>query len=152
MPNRRSINLTQYGISRFRYAELQAFCLQYPEWMDKLKYQTDSLKGQQLTGMPFVGGISDTTCSIAISRSELTKNCQIIERTLIEAISTIKDGHGKYLFPNDFSEVYDLMLLAVTNPEVTYTWLYTVKSILISRDVFYNLKRHFFYLLDKNKR
>ena len=132
--------------------ELHAFCLQYPEWRDKLKYQANSLKGQRLTGMPFTGGITDSTCDLAVRREEMSKSCQIIEQTMIEAVSTIKDGHGKYIFPDDFSETYDLMLLAVTDADITYTWLYHVKGILISRDIFYSLKRHFFCLLDKSKR
>jgi hypothetical protein len=151
MPNKRNINLIKYGISRGRYIELAGFCQQYPEWKQKLRHDTSSLKGQQLTGMPFGSGISDSTGNLGIKRAELSKNCQTVERTLLETITTITDGHGHYLFPGDFSGIYDLMLLALTEEDVTYTWLSMVKGIPVSRGEFYKLKKHFFVLLNENK-
>lgn len=152
MPRRRNLDLTRFGVSKHRYIELRSYCLQYQEWQAKLQHKTNSLKSQQLTGMPFIDGISNTTCDLAISRVELQRNCQLIEQTIIEAICTIRKGDsGRYLY-KDFNMLYDHMLLAVTSEDITYDYLYMMRNIPISRDAFYSLKRYFFCLLDKNKR
>lgn len=153
MPNKRNIKLDKYGISRHRYGELNNFCLQYNEWKDKLKYQTNGVKGQQITGMPFVGGISDSTQCIAAKRIELSKNCELIERTIVETITTLKKGHSKeYLYNGDYLDLYEHLLKAVTNEGITYVYLSEIMNIPIGRDAYYKFRKYFYYLLDKNKR
>jgi hypothetical protein len=153
MPNKRNIKLDQYGISKYRYLELHSFCLQYNEWKDKLKYQTNALKSQQLTGMPFVGGTSDSTQSLATKRLELAKNCELVERTVLEAITTLKKGSSsKYLYEGDYHDLFEHMLKAVTNDDITYTYLDQIMRIPIGRDCYYMFRRYFYYLLDINKK
>lgn len=152
MPNKRNLKLDKYGISKHRYCELKNFCYQYNEWRDILKYQTDNLKTQELSGMPFTGGISDSTQNIAMKREALSRNCQLIEQTMIQAITTLKKGNtSKYLYDGDFHDLYDHLIKAVTNDDISYTYLDQVMNIPIGRDAYYKFKRYFYYLLDKNK-
>lgn len=152
MADKRDLKLDEYGISKHRYRELKSFCLQYNEWRDKLKYQTDALKSQQLTGMPFVGGISDSTQCLATLRAELSKNCELVEQSMIQAITTLKKGNtNQYLYNGDFQDIYDHLMKAVTNEDVTYTYLDQVMNIPIGRDAYYKFRRYFYYLLDNNK-
>jgi hypothetical protein len=152
LPNKRDLELDKYGISKHRYRELKSFCLQYNEWKDKLKYQTDAVKGQQITGMPFSGGVSNSTQCLAMLRAELEKNCEVVEQTMIEAITTLKKGNtSKYLYDGDYQDIYDHMIKAVTNDDISYTYLDQVMNIPIGRDSFYKLRRYFYFLLDKTR-
>lgn len=152
MPNKRSINLTKYGVSKNRFMELQSFSFQYSEWKKQLQYQSNSVSGQRLTGMPFTGGISDPTYDLAVKRIWLSKNCQLVEQTLLEAITTLTDGNGRYLYPGDCGELFECMLTAVIDADATYESLNMVRNISLSRDAFYKLKRYYYYILDKNKK
>lgn len=152
MADKRDLKLDEYGISKHRYRELRSFCLQYNEWRDKLKYQTDGVKGQQITGMPFTGGITDSTQCLAMLRMELEKNCEVVEQVMIKAITTLKKGNtSKLLYDGDFQNIYDHMIKAVTNEDINYTYLDQVMNIPIGRDGFYKLRRYFYFLLDKSK-
>lgn len=152
MPNKRDLRLDKYGISKNRYGELKSFCLQYGEWRDELKYKTDALKSPQITGMPFVGGISDSTSDLATRRAELSKKCEAIEQTMILAITTLKKGKtSKLVYDGDFQDLYDHMIKAVTEDGITYNYLFQRMSIPIGRDGFYLMRRYFFFLLDKYK-
>jgi hypothetical protein len=152
LPNIRNLRLDKYGISKHRYNELKNFCLQYGEWKDELKYKTDAVKSPQITGMPFVGGISDSTCNLASRRAELSKKCEIIEQTMILAITTLKKGNtSKLLYDGDYKDLYDHMIKAVTEEGITYNYLFQRMNIPIGRDSFYMMRRYFFYLLDKFK-
>lgn len=152
MPNKRNLSLKKYGISVHRFEELKGFCLQYDEWRDKLKYEADAVKSPQITGMPFVGGISDSTANLAMRREILFRNCQVVEQTMIQAITTLKKGSSKELLWNgDFEELYPHMMKAVTNEDVNFDYLDMVMNIPIGKDAYYQFRRYFYFLLDKNK-
>ena len=111
------------------------------------------MKGQRLTGMPFTGGISDTTQDLASKRIELEKNCALVERTMMEAITTLrKSNSGNYLYDGSVQDLFDHMIKAVTNEDVTYTYLDQIMNIPVGRDAFYKIKRYFFFLLNINKK
>lgn len=150
--NRRDLRLDKYGISKYRYGELRNFCMQYREWRDELKYKTDAIKSPQITGMPFVGGISDSTSNLALRRVELSKKCEVIEQTMILAITTLCKGKtDKLVYNGDYQDLYDHMVKAVTEEGVTYDYLFCKMAIPIGRDSFYLMRRYFYYLLDNNK-
>jgi hypothetical protein len=144
--------MKKYGISKYRVDELKGYCLQYNEWRDNLKYNIDAVKGQQITGMPFGGGTSNSTMDMAMRRELLFQKCQTIEQTMIEAITTLKKGDTNcLLYDGDYQDIYNHLIKAVTNDDVNYTYLWEVMNIKIGRDAFYQFKRYFYYLLDKNK-
>ena len=152
MADKRDLNLDKFGISKHRYRELKNYCLQYNEWKDKLRYNTSAIKSQELTGMPFTGGISDTTQCIALSRLDLEHNCDTIEQTMIQAIKTLKKGGtSKNLYEGEYQDIYCHLMKAITNDDISYTYLDQVMNIPIGRDCFYKFRRYFFYLLDKRR-
>jgi hypothetical protein len=109
------------------------FCLQYPEWQNELEFLTDSLKSPELSGMPHDIGKSDTTANLAIRRAELSKKCELIEQTALEA-----DG-----------EIYQCVIKNVTTDYAGYNYLRMVMNMPCGRERFYKSRRKFFYLLDK---
>ena len=152
MPNKRNINLKKYGISAHRFEELKGYCLQYNEWRDTLKYDSNPVKGQQITGMPFVGGISDSTGNLAIRREMLFQKCQYVEQTMIQTITTLKKGNtSKLLYDGDYQDIYDHLMKSVTMKDMNYTYLDEVMNIPIGRDAYYLFRRYFYFLLDRNK-
>lgn len=135
MPNKRVLNLDDYGISNKRYKELCGFCEQYTEWRDELMYKKDTLKSKRITDMPLSTSGEDATTALAIRRTELQSKCELIEQTAIQADS--------YLYP--------YIIKSVTE-EVPCWYLEDIMGMGICRKDFYAARRYFFFLLDKNKR
>lgn len=134
--NKRELNLSKHGISGKRYKELCGFCEQYPEWIDKLKYKTDTVKSKEITDMPVPPfGNSDQTGNLATERVELQKKCELIEQTAIEASA----------------DLYQYIIKAVCY-EVPVHYLISVEEMPLGKSAFYELRRYFFFLLDKNKK
>lgn len=133
--NIRPINHSKYGISKNRFRELYYWCLQYDEWLDELKYKTDTVKSIEITDMPVVHCGSDATQRLAIRRAQLEKNCELIEQTAIEAD------------PN----IYQYLLKAVTNEDVTYRYLRMIMGIPCGKKMYYDRRRKFYWLLDQRK-
>lgn len=134
--NKRELNLSKYGISGKRYKELCGFCEQYPEWVDKLKYKTDTVKSKEITDMPILPfGSGDQTGNLATERVELQKKCELIEQTAIEASA----------------DLYQYIIKAVCY-EVPVHYLISVEEMPLGKSAFYELRRYFFFLLDKNKK
>jgi hypothetical protein len=134
MTKRRDLRLKdKYNISTKRYRELFYFCLQYPEWQNELYYLTDFLKSPELSGMPHGTGKSDLTAKFAIRRAELSKKCELIKQTALEADS----------------EIYQYIVKNVTTDYAGYDYLCMVMNMPCGREKFYKSRRRFFYLLDK---
>lgn len=147
MPNRRDLNLKKYGISQARYKELYNWCLQYREWRDRLKYNTDALKAQQITGMPFGSGTSNSTLELASKRYYWDSQCDLLERMVTEAVNTIWDDDGTY---GNLKKMHMLMIKAITE-DYRYPYMYQVFEIPCSRDNFNDIRRYFYFILSENK-
>lgn len=133
MPNVRDTSLKKYGISPHRFKELYHFCLQYHEWKDELKYKCDTVKSIEITDMPTAHNGTDATQELAIRRAELEKKCTLIEEVAREADAGI----------------YQYILKAVTNEGITYNYLQTVMNIPCSKNMYYDRRRKFYWLLSK---
>lgn len=135
--NKRTLRLEKHGISKYRYGELRNFCLQYPEWVNELKYKKDALKSKQIDGMPIPPskGGSDQTADLAIRRAELRERCELIERTAQQASGSL----------------YKYIIQSVCYDEPMW-YLRDILGMPCSKDTFYDTRRYFFYLLDKNKK
>ena len=152
MPNKRDLKLDKYGITKFRYRELANYCYQYDSWQDILKYKTHTVKSLQITDMPHGSGTGDPTEILAEERAEASTNSQLIEQTLIQAITTLKDGNGNYICGDEWEmDIYPQIMKAITCPDITYNYLWQKMGISVSVGVFNNIRRYFYYLLDKNK-
>lgn len=133
---KRNLVLNSYGISPKRYKELCGFCEQYPEWKKTLKYENDTLKSKIITDMPIApSGNGDQTGTLAIKRVELQQKCELIESTAKEASE----------------DLWQYIIDSVCH-EQSLNYLQTIKGMPCSRATFYDIRRYFFYLLDKNKK
>lgn len=129
----RMINEKKYNVSKHRFLELYHFCLQYNEWKDELERKSDTMKSIEITDTPKGGGNGDATANLAIRRTELEEKCKIIEQTAIEADPAI----------------YSYIVKAVTNENVTYQYLKQVMEIPCGKDMYYDRRRKFYWLLSR---
>ena len=132
--------LDNYQISNKRYRELCAFCEQYPEWKEKLqnevyiqavKYDDDP--------RPSNHDNSDTTAKHALRMLKMKRNCELIEKTAQEATKKLQ-----------YKDMWKYIIKSACY-EVTYRYMKAYDNIPIERSSFFEYKRYFFYLLDKEK-
>lgn len=135
MPNVRPISEKKYQISKRRFAELYNFCLQYNEWMDELKYNSDTVRSINITNIPKSYRNSDPTQTLAIRRVNLQKKCELIRQAATET-----DG-----------EIYPYIMKAVTNEGITYNYLKKFMDIPCGKDLYYDRRRKFFWILSNKK-
>lgn len=134
MPRDYSLKLDKYDISTQRYKELAAFCKQYDE--KRLKLQSiHSLQAIQLSDKIQSNTLSDITAKKAIEAVRLRNDIELIETTTKEAS---KDLH-RYILMN-------------VTLEIPYNYLRYTINMPCGRNEFYEVRRKFFYLLDKNKK
>lgn len=133
VPNVRSTSLKKYNISPHRFMELYHYCLQYNEWQDELKYKCDTVRSIEISDMPSAHNNTDATQNLAMRRAELSKKCELVEETVKEADE----------------ELYQYILKAVTNEGITYNYLKMVCNIPASKDVYYDRRRKFYWLLSQ---
>lgn len=133
--DKRKLKLDKYGISGKRFKELSGFCEQYPDWKKELDSMNDAIKSPRIDGIGAFGGeTSDSTANIAVRRHILSEKCSLIEKTAEQADPDL----AKYIID---SVCYELPL----------RYLMCVENMPCSRSAFYDTRRYFFYLLDKNK-
>lgn len=134
MTDTRPINEKKYGISKHRFLELKYHCLQYTDWRRELSSIKDAIKsieyGKEGKGST---GQGSSTESLAIRRIELEEKCKIIEQTAIEADP----------------EIYQWILDGVTTDYATYRYLKDAKNIPAGKDMYYDRRRRFYWLLSK---
>lgn len=124
-----------YWIERHRYYELKHFCLQYPIW----KRAYSSLDGlakrpADLSEFTKQRSLGDPTAKCAEARLFYENRIQIVERA-----ATQTDG-----------SLSEYILKAVTNGW-SYDILKARLNIPCSKDVYYNLYRRFFWILNKER-
>ena len=131
---KRNLKLKEHGISCKRYNELMWHCRQYPDWVSELNNMA-VIKSQNVTGMPNGSGkTSNQTEELAIKRQELFKKCELIEQTAIEADEDLY----QYIIKNVcYDKPVDYLI---------------THGMPCSAPSFYDKRRYFFYLLDKNKK
>lgn len=78
----RDMTWEDYGISKNRYAELKAFCLQYGEKKSKIKY---GISAAQYDGQPKAHSTESQTERQAMDNVIYTKDCAMIEEAAIRA-------------------------------------------------------------------
>ena len=134
--NKRKLRLDKYGISNKRYKELCGFCEQYPEWLEELKSNTNTVKSASANSVLVSSSVSgDPTSALARRRAELQKRCELIEQTAIQADA----------------DLYPYIIRSVCYEEPV-RYLQTIKGMACSTAAFYDVRRYFFYLLDQNKK
>lgn len=126
----RDMTWEDYGISKYRYRELKAFCLQYPEKKEKLSY------GLTAHGPSFgsAGRIGRPTENQAISNSPYAKDCLMIENTAAEASGEIAPW-----------------ILASVTEDLSYEELELhpeLGRVPVCKKDFYGIRRKFYSYLD----
>lgn len=126
-----------YWIEKHRYYELKHFCLQYSVW----KKAYASLEGLAARPMYttdiFVGakGLNDPTAKCAMTKAFYSERIDMIERV---------------------AEQTDQQLASYILKAVTEGWSYDILKARLGipccKDIYYELYRRFFWLLDKERR
>lgn len=131
----RDMTWDDYGISKYRYQELKAFCMQYDEKKEKIQY---GMKGMRQDGMP--GGGPSTESPVeqqAIDNITYLKDIRMIEEAAVRA----NPGIWKYILrsatqglPYEYVE-YDQEL----------------GKIMVGKTDFYAYRKLFYHYLDKKQ-
>ena len=129
----RPLNSRKYDISKHRFLELYHHCLQYNEWKDELKYQTDTVKSIQISDMPHGTTVGDPTSNLAVRRAKLDEQCKLLEDTAKEADA----------------ELWEYILKGATNEDASYKYLKLIMNIPCGKNYYYEKRRKFFFLLSK---
>lgn len=127
-------NKSKWAISKHRYLELYHFCLQYPEWQRQLR-EIDILRSV-MVDVPASKDLNwiDPTSELVIKRSLIFERIELIERMAREAEK----------------DLASYILLAVTR-DLTYSQIKARLDIPCGKDMFYDRRRKFFWLLDKER-
>lgn len=122
----------EYWLPKHRQLELVHFCLQYPEWMDRL----DSLNGDSIGGRSVVK-IPEKNGSVWKPVEEIVEERILLE----EKIQMVESAARKAA-----DDLYGYLLKGVTE-SVGYELL----GVPCCREVYYRMYRRFFWLLDKTR-
>ena len=120
----------EWWIDRQRYYELKHFCLQYQGWCRIIR-ELDGLHSRSVADIIFAG-VSDPTAKIAEVREKYLRNIEMIKRATDEADPVI----GTYI------------LRGVTEG-LSYETLRMLTDVPCCKDVYYDLYRKFFWILDQ---
>lgn len=130
----REMTWEDYGISRNRYNELKAFCLQYEEKKSKInRLQAQTGNG----GQPRGNHTGNPTEELAVRNVVYQKDCEMIEQAAVAASP----------------EIYKYIIKSVTN-DLSYRFVeYDEKlgRIPVGVNEFYAYRRLFYHYLDKIK-
>lgn len=127
----RNMTWDDYGISRNRYKELQAFCLQYDEKKSKINRGVNAVAND---GMPKGNFKKNTLEMNAIRNVIYQRDCEMIEQAAVAASR----------------EIYPYIIKSVTN-DLSFPYIeYDEKlgRIPVGKTEFYGYRRLFYHYLD----
>ena len=127
----RDMTWDDYGISRNRYKELQAFCLQYDEKKSKINRGVNAVAND---GMPKGNFKKNTLEMNAIRNVIYQRDCEMIEQAAVAASS----------------QIYPYIIKSVTN-DLSFPYIeYDEKlgRIPVGKTEFYGYRRLFYHYLD----
>lgn len=122
---------SKWGLPKHRYLELVHFCLQYPDWKRELG-KIDILRARSLSSNKSDPQWSDDTCNIAIKRTDILTKIELVERIAREAEPDLAS-----------------YILSSVTYGVTYPQMAAKIDIPCGKDMFYDRRRKFYWLLDK---
>lgn len=136
------IGLDQYGISKWAYEELRAFCRQYPEKKRKAdellgirSHDHTEQSGDGRAALPRGGGVGDPTASAAIQRERYMRDIDLIDSAAAET-----EG-GRWARALIKSACYG----------IPYDQISKAIMPTSNRNAFFRARREFFYRLDRKK-
>lgn len=125
-----------YWLEKHRYYELKHFCLQYPIWK-KAYSSLDGLATRPSDSSMFIATntLSDPTANCAIAKTFYSERLDMIKRVAKETDPTL----ANYILE-----------------AVTEGWSYDILKARLEipccKDVYYDLYRRFFWLLNKERK
>lgn len=123
-----------YFIPKHRYYELKHFCLQCPFWRRQRTILSGYLRQPSLSERVKNSFIGDPTSTIAEQMAYYSRFIGMVERAA-----------------NKTDEVLGSYILRSVTEGLSYETLRSKHSIPCSRDIYYDLYRKFFWLLDKER-
>lgn len=126
-------NKNKWKLSKHRYLELVHYCLQYPEWRKELQ-SIDILRASSIVQGKGDKSWDDVTSTAAIKRAELVSKIELIESVAREAEP----------------DLASYILTSVTKG-ITYPQIAAKIDIPCGKDMFYDRRRKFFWILDKRR-
>lgn len=123
-----------YWIEKHRYYELKHFCLQYPIWK-KAREALTGLSQRPVDAIGFTGSVGDPTAKCAEAKEFYSERMRLIEKAATETDV----------------ELGDYILKAVTQG-ISYDHLRARVNVPCCKDVYYELYRRFFWILNRERR
>lgn len=130
----RDMNWEDYGISKNRYRELKAFCLQYDEKKSKIRY---GITAAQNDGQPRSHSTGSQTEAQAIENDTYKRDCAMIEEAAVRANPCI----WKYILKS--------VTLGLPYEFVEYDE--ELGRIAVGKTDFYGYRKLFFHYLNRIK-
>lgn len=125
---------SKYYISKQKYLTARHFCLQYSEWCDEYStLASGSISAINYNGMPHGSGSGNPTEVKAIRMAELSRKIATVEETAREA----------------GGEIAEWILKGVTIENATFNYLKMVTGIPCERDMYYERRRKFYWLISQ---
>ena len=124
-----------YWIEKHRYYELKHFCLQYPIWQKQYSLISNTRSNETYSLTPIANrSFYDSTGETAVDRTYYSLRIELLERVAKETDDVI----GNYILKG-----------------VTEGWSYDILKARLNipccKDIYYELYRRFFWLLDKGR-
>ena len=123
-----------YWIEKHRYYELKHFCLQYPIWM-KARAALSGLSQKPMDTVIQARSYGDPTAKCVEARAFYSERMELIEKVAAETDA----------------ELGDYILQAVTQG-ISYDHLRARVNVPCCKDVYYELYRRFFWILNRERR
>lgn len=125
----------QWWLPKYRYLELRYFALQYPWWKKEYSELSSGVAGKNPSDLYLNGSkLVDRTAELAIKRKGLSDKIRMVEQAAIESDT----------------ELYNYILKAVTEG-ATFVTLKAMYQMPCERDMFYDRRRKFYWLLSKTR-
>lgn len=124
-----------YWIEKHRYYELKHFCLQYPIWQKQYSLISNTRSNETYSLTPIANqSFYDSTGETAVDRTYYSLRIELLEKVTKETDDVI----GNYILKG-----------------VTEGWSYDILKARLNipccKDIYYDLYRRFFWLLDKER-
>ena len=123
----------KWWIPKHAFYTAYHYALQYDDWKREYNALDGAVGAVKVDGMPHGSEVGNPTSTIGIRRAELAEKMRVIEETVKEV--------DEALFP--------WLIVAVTKEDINYNYLLTMMRIPCSRNVYYGLRRQFYYRLCK---
>lgn len=123
-----------YWIERHRYYELKHFCLQYKNWKKALR-EIDGMRSKNFPDGIFSQNFSNPTIHAVELREEYVDKIGLLERAAKET-----------------SPIFWGYILKAVTEELSYENLRLVYGIPCGREMWYELYRKFFYILNHSRK